>query len=341
MKLDDLCETFHTLRFPRAGVAAHPDRESVLGARARVGSAVADDVFLADCIAGELRLIERGSLRRGLTPFFTVPDLGIHLALGYWSAGMKPGAQEHTAWTITAVCRNTLEVLTYDREACYRTGALVPKNHFHAPAGKVGFIYEPCIHEPRNLSEEWSLSLHVISPRDGERPADHPDPLPFLDTVAVVPKEDAHPFTRVMVARQRDRYVHQLARILMTMDVADARAPLEMCFDMASSATRRMIAESGRVPVPREAESGWRLRRTHTDLVLGCRRRGDMVALDVETPLGPRQAFVTGDVAREAIAFVTRESMFDVEALPGPFSREDRAALAEALEQTGVFTRAS
>ncbi|MFT3775183.1 MAG: hypothetical protein QM820_58290 [Minicystis sp.] len=338
MKIDDLCETFHALRFPSLAARAHPDREAVLGARARVGTAVADDTFLADCIAWELRLIEGERLRRGLTPFFTVPDLGIHLALGYWAPGMRPGPHEHTAWTITAVCRNQLEVLTYDREASYQQQSLVPKNCFQAPAGKVGFIYEPCIHDPRNLSDDWSLSLHVISPRDGERPADHPEPLPILDVASGLPEgDDAHPFTHVMIARQRHRYVHQLARVLSTMTVAEAPALLARCFDLGTSATRRLIGRAAREDA---ARTPWRLARTHDGLVLGHRRRDDMVALDVETPRGPRQAFVTGAAAREAIAFVTKEPSFDVDALPGPLSGDERAALAEALEQTGVFTRA-
>jgi hypothetical protein len=63
-------------------------------------------------------------------------------------------------------------VLTFDRQESYRQNTLVPKNRFEAPAGKTGFIYEPCLHEPRNVSGVV-LSLHVISPRDGERPDDY------------------------------------------------------------------------------------------------------------------------------------------------------------------------
>jgi hypothetical protein len=252
MKLHDLCAIFHALRFPSAAERAHPEREAVLGARARVATAVADDELLADCISWELRLLEVNRLRRGLVPFFTMPDLGIQFAFGYWSPGMTPGPHEHTAWTITAVCRNELEVLTYHREESYRRRELVPKNRFQAPAGKVGFIYEPCIHEPRNTSDEWSLSLHIISPRDGERPANQEDPLPALERASrVPPADDAR--AQVMIARQRERFIHQLARILAAMNVAQAPDLLARCSALASPATRRQIERTAREPIDHAA----------------------------------------------------------------------------------------
>ncbi|AUX38915.1 uncharacterized protein SOCE26_002960 [Sorangium cellulosum] len=341
MKLDDLCATFQSLAFPRLGERAHPERQAVLDARAQVFTAVADDEFLADCIDRELRLIEEGRLRRGLSPFFTLPELGIHFTFGYWSPGMTPGPHEHTAWTITAVCRNWLEVLTYNREESYRRRGLVPKNRFEAPAGKVGYIYDPCIHEPRNTSDEWSLSLHIVSPRDGERPADQPEPLPVLQSASGVPVAgDAHPFTSVLIARQRERYLRLLTRILLKMHVAAAPALLARCFGLASSATRRLIQRSARVPVEGvQPDSTWRLARTHRDLVLTHRHRDNHVALDVETPNGPRQAFVSGASAREAVGLITREVIIDVDVLPGSLTAEERAAIGEALEQTGLFTR--
>src|SRR5262249_52087689 len=165
------------------GEQTHPDRALILAARSGVEAAVVDDEFLADCIALELKLIESNRPRRGLVPFLTMPDLGIRLAFGYWAPGNSAGAHEHTAWTITAVCRNELEVLTYNREESYRKRGLVPKNRFHATAGRVGFIFEPSIHAPRNISGEWSLSFHVTSPRDGEPAGDYEqEALPSLNS---------------------------------------------------------------------------------------------------------------------------------------------------------------
>jgi hypothetical protein len=86
------------------------------------------------------------------------PNVSRPNAFGYWLLGGTPGPRKHTAWTITAVCRNELEVIT--RQESYRRRKLVQKNRFEAPAGRVGYIHEPSIHQPRNISSEWSLSLH-------------------------------------------------------------------------------------------------------------------------------------------------------------------------------------
>jgi hypothetical protein len=341
MNLDDLSDIFHALRFPGQEERTHPERELVLAARSGIAKAVIDDEFLADCISWELRFIENGRLRQGLMPFFTVPGMGIRFAFGYWPPGGTPGPHEHTAWTITAVCRNKLDVLTYERDQSYRRRELVPKNRFQASAGEVGFIYEPCIHEPRNTSNDWSLSLHVISPRDGERLGDFEESLPALSSISKLPAvQYEHPYTNVIGARQRRRCVHQLTRVLASIDVARTPDLLAKCSRLGSSATRRLIDQAAQRPLLETGgESRWLLARTHEGLTLTYRCRGDMVALDVETSNGPLEELVINDVAREAIAFVTRESVFDVRSLPGNLTEEERTAIAEALEETGLFTR--
>lgn len=341
MKLDDVCEVFEAPRFPDLGAPEHPERDSVLAARSNITAAVVDDEFLADCISRELSRLEDNRLRRGLVPFFIVPGKGIHFAFGYWPPGGTPGPHEHTAWTITAVCRNQLDVLTYDREESYRRRELVPKNRFPAAAGRVGFIYEPCIHEPRNTTGEWSLSLHVISPRDGERPVGHEEPLPALSfTSEPSSAEDDHPYARVIVAHYRRRFVHQLARILSSMDVPSAPHLLAQSLGLASSATRRLIERTLPGSGCRDALKGpWLLARTHKDLVLSDRYVDDMVALDVETANGPVEELVISSEARDAIAFVAREPIFEVSALPGSLSEDEQTAIGEVLEETGLFTR--
>jgi hypothetical protein len=299
-----------------------------------------DDELLADCISWELELLEDDRPRRGLAPFFIVPGLGVRLAFGYWSPGGTTGPHEHTAWTITAVCRNELEVLTYDRQESYRRQELVPKNRFQAPAGRVGFIYEPCIHEPRNLSNDWTLSFHASSPRDGERPAGQEQPLPVLGLRSMGSRVvDDPPYTCVLAARQRRRCADQLARILASMPVAQAPHLLAKCLRLASAATRRSIdPAAGRSDPGDASKPQWVLARTHQDLVLGHRCEVGMVTLYVETSDGPREELVISSVARDAIAFATKEPVFEVRALPGNLSGEERTAIAAALEQTGLFT---
>ncbi|MFF5211974.1 hypothetical protein [Streptosporangium sp. NPDC000396] len=341
MRLDDLCEMFEALRFPSRDEREHPEIETVLAARSSVQAAVVDDEFLASCIFAELRLIEGNALRPGLVPFFVTPESGIRFAFGYWPPEGTPGPHEHTAWTITAVCRNELEVLTYDRDESYRRRELVPKNRFPASAGKVGYIHRPCIHAPINRSPDWSLSFHVTSPRDGEDLGDQDCPLPGLMTrPRLVPARHDHPYASVIAARRRMRRVRVLAATLASMRVTQAPALLARCAAVGSSATSRLIYRSVNRPEPDSAPGlDLRLRRVHKDLTLSYLCAGDMVALYAETARGPVEELAVDGVAREAIAFVVREQAFDVRAIPGGLSQEERMALAEALEETGLYTR--
>jgi len=63
-----------------------------------------------------------------------------------------------------------------------------------------------------------------------------------------------------------------------------------------------------------------------------------MVSLDAETENGPVEELVVSNEALEAIAFAVRESIFEVRELPG-LSREEQTAIAEMLEEIGLFTR--
>lgn len=340
MTLDDLCREFQTLPFPPAASPEHPEKGAVLSARDRLTTALAEPAFLVECFGHELRLVESDCLRQGLIPFFTLTDLGIRFAFGYWSPHFTVGVHEHTAWTITAVCHNELEVLTYDRAASYQRRALVPKNQFRALAGRVGFIAEPCIHAPRNVTDRPSLSFHVISPRDGERLPDWAKALPALRSSRRSWAGEADAIASVLVARQRDRHVHQLACALASLRGPEVTSLLARCYRLATSGTRRVIAQLAAAHMELRAdESRWLLERTHEDLVLGCHCDGNSVSLYVETANGPRRVFITHAAAREALAIAAQERIFDVEALPGGLSDTERTALAEALEHTGVLRR--
>lgn len=338
MKLDDYCEQFDRVHFPDALERSLPERASVQAARAALADAVVDDDFLADCMARELDRLQEDRMKPGLAPFHTVEEFGIRLAFGYWPPGATAGPHEHTSWTITAVCRNELHVTTFDRDASYRGRTLVPKNRFEATAGRTGFIYEPCIHEPWNPTADWSLSFHVLSPHDGEKLDDYSECIPALVGEPLVPDLD-HPYARVLAVRGRHRYVSVLARILAHMESPRAAELLESCAALGSSATRRMIARlttgawSGVEGVP------WILERAHPDLVLDYRGAADLVALHAESSAGTVEELTIGNSAREAIAAVAREPMFDVRSLPGNFSEEERAAIAQTLEDTGLFRR--
>jgi hypothetical protein len=338
MQFDDLCERFQRLGLPREGELTHPDRALVAQARSQVQQAVIDDDFLADCMALELDLIESGRPRHGLTPFAVLPDLGIRCAFGYWSPGQTAGAHEHTAWTVTALCRNTLEVQTYSRAETYRTRQLVPKNRFQATAGRVGFIFEPSIHEPRNVSSDWSLSLHITSPRDGEPAEDAIEPLDVLRPRRQ-PFPANSPYAEVIAARRRQRCIHQLARVARDMTVRRADELTERCFALGATKTRGLIARETTRLQPALLAAPSTYRRTHRDVALSTRRDGDMMALDVATPNGLIEALAIDMAAGDALSFIAQAHRFVPDALPGDLSGEERLAIVTALEESGILTR--
>ncbi|MFE3105914.1 cupin domain-containing protein [Nocardia tengchongensis] len=340
MKLDDVRTEFAAIEFPLAGEQSQPDRNAVLAARSTIQSAVVDNEFLADCIALELKLISATEFPRGLTPFFTIPDLGIRFEFGYWPPGGTPGPHEHTTWTITAVCHNELEVRTFDRAESYRRRELVPKNNFSAEAGRVGYIYEPSIHAPINTSADWSVSLHISSSRVGE---------PMEDCAGLVagltsPRRrrmppTTHPYARVVAKRARTQRVHVLARALAGMNVAGVPRLLDECAALGSHSTRKLAARTRGRTTALDEPGTYVLRRTHPDLMLSRRIVGDTVALMTETTAGPVEDLAMNIVAADAIAYAAEEPVFDARDLPGRITGEERILIAEALEDSGLFTR--
>ncbi|MCZ8382667.1 hypothetical protein O6P37_27730 [Mycobacterium sp. CPCC 205372] len=335
MRLTEVVERLSATDFPAKDERAHPDRDTVARARADIETAVIDDRFLADCIARELESLIRPQPRRGLVPFLTVPRFGIRFAFGYWPPGGTPGPHEHNAWTITAVCRNELEVQTFDRSESYRRGRLVPKNMFAASAGRVGYIYEPSIHAPVNATSDWSLSLHVTSPRDGEPMEDCGLPVTGLkrpDRRRMPPA--GHPYLSVAMDRARKARVHVLARVLAAMSVPEADPLLDKCVDLGSHSTRKLHTRRR----GGDSDAPYVLRRTHPGVELSHRVHAGTVALVAETAGEPVEELTIDAVATEAIAFAARRQAFDARELPGPLTDEERITIAEALEDLGLFT---
>jgi hypothetical protein len=319
--------------FPTLDEKVDPARDAVLAARARIGEAVINDEFIVDCIGHELTRLELGQLAPGLVPFLVLPRTGIRVAFGYWPPSSGAGAHEHTAWTITAVCRNQLEVFTYDRLESYRRKALVAKHRFEAPAGRTGFIYEPCIHDPRNTSDAWSLSLHVTSPQDGRLTPGFEEPLACLRGPGDEPAS-AHPYMRVSTIRRQRRFVHQLAQILIASEAPDAAHALERCRRLGLPVTRRQIARrTGNDEVPHV------LRRVDLSLELRARRVAGVAVLGCETERGLADELEVDELAYAAVARAAEQPELDIETLPGGLTPGERRELGDALESTGLFQR--
>ncbi|MFF5370542.1 hypothetical protein [Streptomyces sp. NPDC013187] len=334
VRFDDLCTALQALEFPSDGERDHPELRAVLAARSSIQDAVLDDDFLASCLQLELQLIERNDLRPGLVPFFTMPGLGIRFAFGYWSPGGSPGPHEHTAWTITAVCRNQLEVVTYDREESYSRRELVPKNRFPASAGKVGYIYKPSIHAPINNSSRWSLSFHMTSPRDGEDPGDGcGDPLPGLMGKAGLDRTNSdHVYRKVIETRRRVRRLRAIGNMLPSLNSAKASSLSDKCAALGGFMTE--MPESGN-----PTRHGFALERVHTDLELSYRLDAGMAVLCAETPSGSFEELAVDSLGCEAIAFVSKEQKFTIDDMPGNLSPEERLHIADALVETGLYVK--
>lgn len=344
MKLDDLCELFERHAFPDEEVRDLPDKDAVLAARAAMTTAVRDEEFLVDCLGYELTLLERPRRRRqNLVPFFTVPGYGVRFAFGYWPPGSNAGAHEHTDWTITSVCHNQLVVQTFDRDESYRRQALVPKNLFDARAGDVGFIYRPCIHDPRNPTNRWSLSMHVSSPHDGQPPADREQCLPILDEFAARRfSVYGASYDKVIATRQRQLKLRAIAQFVAQVNIAPVTHLLERCLQQGSTGTRRFVHGLGGTELTdADSATAFTLVRSDPELALDYRETGDYVALGVQTEHGWVEELTVARVAREAIAFCAGATQFDVNDLPGRLTDDERQAVAEGVEETGLFTRAT
>ncbi len=338
MILQDLCATMDRLPIPAANEREQPDVTALRSIRQALAEAVVDDRFLADCLSLELDLIAARRPRSGLVPFHVMPGTGVRFALGYWPPGATLGPHEHTAWTVTAVCRNELEVYTFDREASYRRGELVPKNRFEAPAGKVGYVAEPCIHAPINTSSSWTLSLHVSSPHDGEPLDEHETTIPGLARPFARSAHEEHPYSRVTLRRRLDHYLELIARIAATLQVEDAADLVCASAHLGSTRVRRLAGEL-RGEASLALEPAWRLERTEPGVEMSCCVLGGRVALIAQTPDGMREELLVEPIARSAIELAVESSSFGIDELPGALTAAERRELGAALEETGLFWR--
>lgn len=340
MYFESLLKEFSADRFPYAGESFHPEKTAVISAREMVAVAIKNDDFICDCISLEIDRLSLNKFSSGLIPFYTIPDLGISFALGYWSPGGAVGPHEHTAWTITAVCSNKLEVIIYDRDESYRTNSLVPKRRFEGLSGMTGSIYEPCIHDPRNTTNDWSLTFHATSPLDGLRPADRPEPLNCLTSeYTISPELAVHPYLKVIAARQKIQFVNQLVKKLLTINTPKARSVLIKCLDVCSISTRNELKAYLGKSIIENISPKLLLQVTDPKLELQCHCENNMVTLSVMTPKSLLQVLALNTIAKEVMIYAVQERAFDPEQLPGDLTKQERYALAEALEETGLFKR--
>jgi predicted metal-dependent enzyme (double-stranded beta helix superfamily) len=355
VELAELCKNLISVASGDVDAVGRLRRVAVQRARTMVEEALSSRDLLAECISRELDRLRDTPAQYGLSPFHVDPVLGIRFAFGYWGPGQQAGAHEHTDWTVTAVCHNALEVLTYDREETYRARRLVPKRVYPAPAGKAGYICEPAIHNPRNHTSEWSLSLHVIGARDGQAAPDGRDLHGGVDQLEGVRKRagggPAHPFMRCLRERRSQQHLRLLAGVVTALRHDSAARQLEVISERGGLATRRVAGSAldalrrsrsaaGEGPATPGSPVGLpeRLVLTAEGLELDVRALEDGVELLAFDPSGPFQVMKAGRRARPLLEACARHGRIDVRDFEGAFEPHELWRLLQGLESWGVFT---
>jgi hypothetical protein len=307
------------------------DRSGLQAARDAVCVAAIDPDFVCECAALELQLIHDKKDGSALVPFVSLPSIKAGLAFGYWPPFGTTGPHEHTAWTITAVIRNALDVLVYDWAKSYDCGTLVESQVFHAAAVDVGYIAAPTIHDVRNNTAHWSLALHILSDHDGQRPTQYPKSVLGPSSKS----SDDDPYRALNAARLRRAKVLQMAELVRGSVANPARvsAFFEGFMVGATSARIAKLIDLKQAP---DTSLG-RLRRVHSDLRLSVEKVGSQVRLWAYS--GDRayaQIDVTTDFA-DALSFVAEELEFEVDSVPGGLTAAERQMFARAIEDSCLF----
>ncbi|HEX3482244.1 MAG TPA: hypothetical protein VHT91_44820 [Kofleriaceae bacterium] len=146
-----------------------PPRDDVRTVQDALTAMLGDEDFYLDCVDLEVEATASATPERPFAPLHRVEDLDLHFRMFYWWPGKAAPPHEHTAWTVTAVFYNTLEVTTFDWDVAFREQRLQPKHRFTGVQGMAGHIYDRCIHRPANLTEKLSTSIHIFHAADQPR----------------------------------------------------------------------------------------------------------------------------------------------------------------------------
>lgn len=170
MRFMDLVSLLRSLDLADQGAHGHrPPRDGVRTVQDALTAMLADEDFYLDCVDLEAEKTASATPERPFAPLYRLNDLDLHFRMFYWWPGKAAPPHEHTAWTVTAVFYNTLEITTFDWDVAFREQRLLPKNRFTGMQGMAGHIYDRCIHRPANLTEKLSTSIHIFHDADQPR----------------------------------------------------------------------------------------------------------------------------------------------------------------------------
>jgi hypothetical protein len=170
MRFVDLVSLLHSLDLDDRGAhGRRPPRDNVRTVQDALTAMLADEDFYLDCIDLEATATASATPERPFAPLHRLDDIDLHFRMFYWWPGKAAPPHEHTAWTVTAVFYNTLEVTTFDWDVAFREQRLQRKHCFTGVQGMAGHIYDRCIHRPANLTERLSTSIHIFNAADQPR----------------------------------------------------------------------------------------------------------------------------------------------------------------------------
>jgi len=181
MRFQDLIALLRSLDLADQGAhGRRPPRDNVRSVQHALTAMLADEDFYLDCIDLEVSAVLQATPERPFAPLYRLDDLDVHFRMFYWWPGKAAPPHEHTAWTVTAVFYNALEITTFDWDVAFRERRLQRKNVFPGVRGMAGHIYDRCIHRPANLSDKLATSIHIFNAADQPRIEHEVGPIPGM-----------------------------------------------------------------------------------------------------------------------------------------------------------------
>ena len=263
MRLDDLIQLMRRLDLGEPGKPRRPPRENLSELQTAFSRGLADPDFALDCIEQDLRAWsdwEASGWKGRKPPIAAIPELGISMMFFFWPPGEVSLPHEHVSWTMSSVFHNRLRVTTYHWDRAVQERRLEEKNVFSAEPGRVGYIYNPCIHSPRNASADWATSIHIYNADDLpvlEKQVGPIEGLEPADSTADAAIYEARPPEVFLRVRECTYRVH--AEAAARFPAARTMRFLEQLHRLGDASTQEVVARSMRALDPIEAEA--KLRR--------------------------------------------------------------------------------
>jgi hypothetical protein len=258
MRLRDLIQLMERLDLGEPGAPRRPARENLEDLGKALTRALEDADFRLDCIEHDLaawREWEASGWSGMKPPIATIPDLGFFVMMFFWPPGEVSPAHEHTSWTMSAVFHNRLQVMTYDWRRAVDERRLAQKNVFTAEPGRVGYIYDPAIHSPRNTTSTGTTSFHIYNSDDGPVLEKQVGPIEGLASYDKTSDDDVPVRPSSLFVRVRQEVLRAHAEAALRFPSPRTLSILESIHVPGDPTTRAAVAHSLRTLDPHGADA--------------------------------------------------------------------------------------